>query len=215
MKKLGLFCLLLFQLQAFAQVDLAAISKEVANSSSAAYYPTLLKRFQTSDSTLTEQDFVYLYYGFISQPAYQPRVIDTLEVEVKERNKATDYMGAYELADSVLKFYPVSIGLYLEKSFACYHLRRADEEQYNRKRYLVLVRTVLKNGNGTTADKAYTVLSYNDMYEVTDFLGLNIMKEEKVEANGQHYFLLTPSKNKKKIKHLYFYCTDPRTVGNN
>src|SRR5688572_4152749 len=110
MKKIGLLCLLLFQLQAFAQVDLAAISKEVTNSSSSAYYPTLLNRFQVSDTTLVEQDFVYLYYGFISQPAYKPRVIDTLEVEVKERNRATDYIGAYELADSVLKVYPMSIG---------------------------------------------------------------------------------------------------------
>jgi hypothetical protein len=212
MRKILLICLLLIHVQAFAQVDLAAISKEVTSPTSPVYYPTLLKRFQTSDSTLTSQDFLYLYYGFISQPAYKPRTIDTLEVEAKDRNHATDYIGAYELADSVLRFYPVSVGLYLEKSFACYHLRRVEEEQYNRKRYMVLLRTILKNGTGSTMEYAYTVLSYNDMYEVTDYLGLNIEKEERVVENGQHYFLLHPSKNKDKIKHLYFYCTDPRTL---
>jgi len=201
--------------QAFAQLDLAAISKEVNTPASPVYHPSLIKRFQSSDSTLTAQDFLYLYYGFISQPNYKPTQIDTLEVEAKDRNHATDYIGAYELADSVLKFYPVSVGLYLEKSFACYHLRRVDEEQYNRKRYMVLLRTILKSGNGCTSEQAFTVLSYNDMYEVTDYLGLNIEKEERIVENGQHYFLLHPSKNKDKIKHLYFYCTDPHALDGN
>lgn len=212
MKRFLLIGLLFAGMQAYAQVDLAAISKEVNTNSSPVYYPELVKRFQNSDSTLTAQDFLYIYYGFISRPAYKPSVIDTLEISAKDYNRNKEYMLAYELADSVLKFYPVSIGLYLEKSFACYNLHRTDEEQYNRKRYVVLIRTILKNGDGHTPSTAYTVLSYNDMYEVTDYLGLNIEKEERAEANGLSYFVLYPSKNKEKIKHIYFYCTDPRTV---
>jgi hypothetical protein len=209
MKKTGLLLfLLIITLTLQAQVDLQTIKKEVLDKTSAFYYPTLLKRFQASDTTLRLDDFRYIYYGFIFQKNYDPSSIDRLEVKIKDLNQIGDYINAYEIADTILKKYPVSIGTYFEKSYACTNLKRSDEELYNRKRYLVLIKTILSNGTGRSTSEAYTVLSYNDMYEVCDYLGLNIKEEKIVEMNNQQYYLLIPSKNKQKLKALYFYITE-------
>ena len=36
------------------------------------YYPFLMTRYTAGDSTLTEKDYYYLYYGYSCQPGYRP-----------------------------------------------------------------------------------------------------------------------------------------------
>lgn len=53
-------------------VDLIEINVTIKNPESPFYYENLLKRFQNFDTTLTKQDFHYLYYGNFFQPTYFP-----------------------------------------------------------------------------------------------------------------------------------------------
>ena len=52
--------------------DNDAILRETINSASPYYYPTLFTRYLTGDTTLTDTDYRYLYYGFVWRPEYKP-----------------------------------------------------------------------------------------------------------------------------------------------
>lgn len=52
--------------------DYQAIADSIANPSSPYYYPVLLGRYERGDTTLTIEDYRYLYYGHPEQEAYKP-----------------------------------------------------------------------------------------------------------------------------------------------
>ena len=48
------------------------IFREIINSQSPYYYPALMLRYEAGDTTLTADDYRYLYYGYAYQPEYKP-----------------------------------------------------------------------------------------------------------------------------------------------
>ena len=48
------------------------IKARVSDPASPYYYPNLLLRYEQADSTLTDDDYHYLYYGYAYQPQYTP-----------------------------------------------------------------------------------------------------------------------------------------------
>lgn len=52
--------------------DFKTIRNETLNPDSQYYYPTLLKKFMSPDTTMTEDDYHYLYYGVVFQEDYNP-----------------------------------------------------------------------------------------------------------------------------------------------
>lgn len=55
-------------------VDYDSIAQTVAMFGTPNYYPTLLERYNSADSTLTTEDFRLLYYGYPTQPTYRPLI---------------------------------------------------------------------------------------------------------------------------------------------
>lgn len=57
----------------FAQApDNDRIKAEIENPQSKFFYPDLMARYQLGDTTLTVEDYHYLYYGFAYSPKYNP-----------------------------------------------------------------------------------------------------------------------------------------------
>ncbi|MDE5568447.1 MAG: DUF4919 domain-containing protein, partial [Muribaculaceae bacterium] len=52
--------------------DLAAIKEASTDPDSPFYYPTLLKSFMANDTTMTDEQFQYFYYGTMFQEDYDP-----------------------------------------------------------------------------------------------------------------------------------------------
>lgn len=48
------------------------IKARISDPASPSYYPNLLLRYEQADSTLTDDDYHYLYYGYAYQPLYTP-----------------------------------------------------------------------------------------------------------------------------------------------
>lgn len=202
-----IYCFLLFLLSSsmvFGQVDYEAIKKRTSDEENEMYYPHLIQRFIDSDSTLTIEDFQSIYYGvFFHKPYDLDKIIES-ERTIRLANYSGEYLEAYELADNLLKEYPVSIQAYFEKAYACYNLKRFEEEAYNTKRYKILITTILSSGDGKTFETAYHANLSNDKYEVIKFLHLEYKEESEVELDGKVFDVFSLKSNKQKQKILYF-----------
>jgi hypothetical protein len=196
--------LLFLSLEGFCQINYSVIEKKITDSQSDAYYPTLLQRFLDSDSTLTIEDFQLLYYGAVFHKNYDNNKIMDAERQIRLANYAGEFLEAYNTADSLLQEYPMSVQAYFEKAYACFNLKRFEEEAYNSKRYKVLIRTILSSGDGKTFESAYYANTPNDEYETLKYLRVESKEEAELEYNGNSYDLFTLKPNKSKLKHLYF-----------
>ena len=52
--------------------DLTEIASATADENSQYYYPRLLKHFMSNDTTMTDTDYQYFYYGTLFQEDYDP-----------------------------------------------------------------------------------------------------------------------------------------------
>ena len=58
--------------QAQTAPDNKDIFEQTLNSESPYYYPTLMMRYLAEDTTLSEKDYYYLYYGYAYSDQYSP-----------------------------------------------------------------------------------------------------------------------------------------------
>ena len=72
MKRLALLLLLLPALAGAKTPDENDLLDRTLDSSSPFYYPNLMMRYNAGDSTLTAEDYHYLYYGYAHQESYKP-----------------------------------------------------------------------------------------------------------------------------------------------
>lgn len=166
-----------------------------------------MDRFNQSDSTLSADDFTLLYYGAVFLPSYDLYQIQEQEQKIRLANYDQEFLLAYDLADQLLKNYPMSVQAYFEKAYACFNLKRFEEESYNNKRYKILIRTVLASGDGKSFETAFHANLPNDEYEVLKSLGLEIKEATEVEYLHQSFDLFKLKPNKKKWKETFFNIT--------
>ena len=72
MKRLLILWLLLPLLSAAKVPVESDIKARIEDPASEQYYPNLRLRYEQADSTLTAEDYHYLYYGYAYQDAYKP-----------------------------------------------------------------------------------------------------------------------------------------------
>jgi hypothetical protein len=201
------FCLFFLQLTlAQAQINTDSIGLSSSSSEGRSHYKQLVEKLNQSDSTLQRRDFLSLYYGSVAQPSYNLQLIDSLEQRIKEQNLLQEFIVAYELADTLLAFHPVSITAYFEKSFSCYALKRNEEESINKQKYRLFIKCVLSSGDGSRA-LPFVVVSYNDAIEVIKYLQIKYKTMEETDNN-----LLVAVLNKKRqgSDKLYFRIAVPQ-----
>jgi hypothetical protein len=209
--RFALFIFFLFQiLNVSGQIHYDFIKEKLFNNNSDSEYKLLLERFKNSDSTLTREDFVDLYYGAVFLNSYDPGKISKVEERIRILNFSNQFIEAYELADSLLQKYPMSIQAYFEKTWACFNLKRFEEEKYNEKRYKILIKTILQMSDGSSPETAYHCNLPNDEFEVIKFLKLEVKEEKEISYNGQTYDLFSFKSNRSKIKELYFNVSKQR-----
>ncbi|MBC7485978.1 MAG: DUF4919 domain-containing protein [Cytophagaceae bacterium] len=183
-----------------AQINTDSIAQTTSSSAGRSNYKQLVEKLKQSDSTLQRTDFLTLYYGSVKQPSYKLDLIDSLEQNIKEHNLLQEFIQAYELADTLLAFHPVSITAYFEKSFSCYALKRPDEEFINKQKYRLFIKCVLSSGNGFEATP-FVVVSYNDAIEVLKYLQI---KYKTIEEKDNNSIVAVLNKKRQGSDQLYF-----------
>jgi len=156
MKRLLILWLLLPLLSAAKVPVESDIKARIEDPASEQYYPNLRLRYEQADSTLTAEDYHYLYYGYAYQPQYRPletnpaldRFYETLARLNVDAPADTDLLAVIEAGTEALEADPFSPQVLNFLSFA--HAQRGDTAQaaaYRDKMNLVLA-TIESSGDG-------------------------------------------------------------------
>ena len=168
MKRLLILWLLLPLLSAAKVPVESDIKARIEDPASEQYYPNLRLRYEQADSTLTAEDYHYLYYGYAYQPQYRPletnpaldRFYETLARLNVDAPADTDLLAVIEAGTEALEADPFSPQVLNFLSFA--HAQRGDTAQaaaYRDKMNLVLA-TIESSGDGLTEETPWHILMY-------------------------------------------------------
>jgi tetratricopeptide (TPR) repeat protein len=134
--------------------DLLSKSKD---KNSEYYYPKLLERFNSNDSTLTNKDIITLQIGFTANKNYKPYQTIDKEREILELISDKKYEKAIAECDKLLKTNPVNFTALIEKGFAYMKLNKPDAS-IHKERTMKIIHSIMWSGDGTI-DRPYFVLS--------------------------------------------------------
>jgi hypothetical protein len=150
----------------FETVDRKAVEIQINDASLGSFYPSLLERFNTFDTTLTLADYRLLYYGFVFQPAYLANA-DQKRKEMNVAMKAERYDEVLLLADSVLQTNPVSLTANYFRAYAMINANEQDSSYLKyENRYSGIRNAILSSGDGQHCNTAYKTIYVADEYEI-------------------------------------------------
>lgn len=168
--------------------DLEAIEKASTDENSEYYYPRLHKMFMANDTTMTDEQFQYFYYGTFFQEDYDPyrespnpRLLQELQsVYTKQnrtrsdRNKMADY-ATQALDDNPVDLRQLTNRIYVFEQNGKYDLARIWQYKLN---HLLLV--IARSGTGTDMENARIVVYPQHEYDFLNLSGLTAVKQEFV-----------------------------------
>lgn len=186
--------------------DNDAILRETINSASPYYYPTLFTRYLTGDTTLTDTDYRYLYYGFVWRPEYKPfetpaardKILQILEAD--SLNEA-DYRRVIAYGNEVLKKEPFDPGAINFLIYAYGGIGDTLNERINYYRLQGVLNAIKSSGTGLSEESPWHIIYFS---HVRDFLASeNIIcgKERVISRTVAYTPLLVKEKG---VKGYYF-----------
>lgn len=195
---------------AFVTPDYSTIEKAVGDKTSPFYYPALFKRYLSLDTTLTADEYKYLYYGYVFQNEYKPYDIPKENQQLSnllEMEKLTDkdYDKIIKLTSQSLDKFPFNLDQLINRSFA-YHMKGEEATSIKLRKQLLDIRnTIRTSGDGKKAESAYHVICVGNEYE---FLrSYQLVVQSQTFANMCDY--ISVEKNPYEIEGLYFNVEKP------
>lgn len=152
------------------------IEQQVLDPNSPYHYPDILQRFMAKDTTLSVDDFYYLYYGFVFQKAYQnPVEVDNAilaylkEVQAAEFNESS-YDTYIQLSKSSLRDCPIN-PFALNMLIYLYGLK-GDESTSREWTYLSagLTNAMFASGDGLTCETGFHIILNSHINYFMDLL---------------------------------------------
>lgn len=199
---------------ALTKPDLDAIRAASTDESSKYYYPTLLRKFMANDTTMTDKDFQYFYYGTLFQEDYdpyrQPYKPETLaqltplfnkkEWNRAERRQILDY-AVESLADNPVNLRQLTNRIFVYEQNGKYDLAKIWQYKLN---HLLLV--IASSGTGLDPENAWTVVYPHDEYDFLNLSGITA-REQKYEPPYYDYIVVNP-KTTTSPKGYYFNISE-------
>ena len=200
------------------EIDMEDIESKTTDSLSYLYYPYLLEKYMVFDSTLTQEDFKYLYYGYVYTDMYNPYGRHEKEEEFYTLYFDKHYNEAIPIGKEILLQYPINTKL-IFKMLVCYHqLGEIEMSEKYAMLYYGLIRTIYFSGDGKSQKTAFKVINVSDEYEILSELGLQASGQALI-GNCDKLSIDQKSQNvkkgEKKIKELYFDISLPFKYLNN
>lgn len=165
---------LLFVNAALAQTekpDFDKIKKEVNDKDSKFYYKDLMKRYADHDTTLSTEEYRYLYYGYTFQSEYSAYGKPSVNDELKKANETRDTERQIELHKKALKEFPFNLrNLYRLAILLDKKGDSAQVERYNKK-LIGVARAIMSTGDGRSDSTAMYVISTEHEYDLIFLLG--------------------------------------------
>lgn len=212
--KYRLLALLLLPLTLTAKVPVEEdIINRTMNSESPYYYASLLLRYNAGDSTLTDDDYHYLYYGFAYQDAYKPlennpfidkvlMLAATIDPDAPHRDTLEELIVVGKEALAKDPFSPKLLNL---MAFAYGALGdKAQEEAYFRRMNGVL-RTIIASGDGLTQHSPRHILMFDHALDQLSSEGIAYGKSRVISRTVEFVPLNVPTVIENKKRRGYYF----------
>lgn len=194
--------------------DLEAIKNASTDPTSPFYYPTLLKSFMANDTTMTDEQFQYFYYGTMFQEDYnpyrgifRPKQLDVLKPIYQKQNQSrSERQMILDYAIAAIEDNPVNIQqlvhrVYTYEKNGKYDLAKIWQYKLN---HILLV--IASSGTGTDPETARVVVYPEHEYDLLNLAGFT--------ANGQRFeaphfdFITVNQRNSNDPEGFYFNISE-------
>lgn len=209
-----LLALLLLPALALAKVpDDEDILDRTMNTASPFYYTKLMMRYNAGDSTMTDEDYHYLYYGYAFQDAYKPfasnqaldrmlMIAARIDVERPLREDLELLVSAGNDAQKVDPFSPKVLNL---MAYAYGALGDKQQERAYFNRMNGVLRAINQSGDGLTQKSPRHILMFDHALDLLTAEGLSYDKARVVSRTVEFVPLTVPYVvDGKKRKGFYF-----------
>lgn len=209
-----LLALLLLPALALAKVpDDEDILDRTMNTASPFYYTKLMMRYNAGDSTMTDEDYHYLYYGYAFQDAYKPfasnqaldrmlMIAARIDVERPLREDLELLVSAGNDAQKVDPFSPKVLNL---MAYAYGALGDKQQERAYFNRMNGVLRAINQSGDGLTQKSPRHILMFDHALDLLTAEGLSYDKARVVSRSVEFVPLTVPYVvDGKKRKGFYF-----------
>lgn len=174
--------------------DLDSIKAASCDPASRQYYPTLLKRFMANDTTMTDSDFQYFYYGTLFQEDYDPyrpvfrqeqydkikRLYSKPDQSRSEKQMILDY------ALAALQDNPVNIQQLVHRIDIYQKNRKFDLAKIWQYKLNHILLVIASSGTGISPDNARIVVYPEHEYDFLNLAGMTATGQ-KFEAPSFDY----------------------------
>lgn len=162
----------------FAAPDFDDIEKSIRDFDSQYYYPRLMNRYLGGDTTFTDKELTYLYYGYTYQEDYDPyrdikyHTSDIDELYNKEDHTVAECDTIIKYAKLVLDDFPFEFRQMNMLSYAYSKKGEAQKSAFWNSRMRRLLNVILHTGDGINPETAWYVISSVHEYDIIYCLGL-------------------------------------------
>ena len=167
--------------------DFPSIRTKTLNPDSEYYYPTLLKAFLSNDTTMTDQDYHYLYYGIMFQEDYNPYRPNPFAEELKATQplyfrhgtlSRNEKQQIQRLAEKMLANNPLSL---TQLSYLVYVYEQLGKQNLaniwrNKLNHLIL--TISRSGSGSDKEHAIVISDPSHEFEFFNLSGATVESQE-------------------------------------
>lgn len=173
----GLFTIIGFaQERTFIPPDYDRIKDSTSTKECRFYYPQLLERFQDLDTTLTREEFHYLYYGYTFQPEYSPysmnKELDEIgEILKKDTLTLEDHREILSIAKENVSKSPFDMDSYYYMINGFENTRDTISYEKSLKLYLKVLDVIVNSGDGRILDNPFYVISTKHEYWLLEVFG--------------------------------------------
>ena len=156
-------------------VDFNEIKEATQDTKSKFFFPRLMKEFESNDTSMTAEEYRYLYYGYVFQEDYNPfresrysDMIESLYYNKEFTRSECDTIEKYaelSLDDNIFDLQQMEFFIFALKEKKKY--ARAAIRQF---RLNQIIATILSSGKGT-AESPWVVTSVSHEYYILNKLG--------------------------------------------
>lgn len=200
-----------FTAAAQAAPDEEDIFARIVDSESPYYYPSLMLRYRTGDTTLTTDDYRYLYYGYAYSDDYRPQA--TIEAEdklltvfdsMKDREPTVGDMEDIVLyAGQVMERDPFSPGNLNFLVYAYGALGDTENERVNYDRLTKVLAAIESSGSGTRENAPWHIIRFQHAADFLAARGLYVANR-LVVSRSVEYITVTDEGGKRRSDGYYF-----------
>jgi hypothetical protein len=205
--------LLLISIQLFSQEgnfsapDYGKMRLQVFDNTSPYFYPKLFERYQSGDTSLTVEDFRFLYYGYTFQSKYIPyqpsryqaKMIAYMKKGTLTENELSEFIKMAELNLKDLPFDIRTLNIlaysYKQKNDSIlYHISDFKKS--------MIIRAIKSTGNGLTEKAAFHIIDPSHEFDFLNEMGLQYVGSNDMTTGLCDYLIV--QHNNLNIQGYYF-----------